>query len=253
MAGKDAMRLHGKVAVISGACSGIGRASALRFAEEGARVVVGDLDESKSLPVIDGIKARGSEGIFVRLDVRCEQEWIDCFRRAVGAFGQVDVVVNNAGIGLAGNVEDMSFEDWSRELDVNLNGTFFGTKHGIRAMKERGGSIINMSSIEGIVGIDTYAAYSAGKAAVRNLTKSAALHAGRSGYRIRINSIHPGYIKTPMIGDDDAELDRLEKLHPIGFLGEAIDIANMALFLASDESRFATGAEFIVDGGFLAQ
>lgn len=247
------MRLKDKVAIISGACSGIGAASALRFAEEGAKVVLGDIDEAKADELITKIKQIGSDAIFVRLDVRIEQDWVSIFEKANAAFGHVDVVMNSAGVAIPGNVEEVSFDDWSRELNINLNGTFLGVKHAMRNLKARGGSIINLSSIEGIVGIDTYAAYSAGKAGVRNLTKSAALHAGRSGYKVRVNSIHPGYIKTPMIGDDPVELARLAKLHPIGFLGEPIDIANMALFLASDEARFATGAEFVVDGGFLAQ
>lgn len=247
------MRLEGKIAVISGACSGLGRATALRFAQEGAKLVLGDINEQAATDLIGEIVAAGSEAMFVRLDVRAESNWIALFEMAHARFGKVDVVMNSAGIAVLGNVEDMSFEDWKRELDVNLNGTFFGTKHGMKALKVHGGSIINLSSIEGIVGIDTYAAYSAGKAGVRNLTKSAALHAGRKGYKVRVNSIHPGYIKTPMVGDDPVELARLAKLHPIGHLGEPIDIANMALFLASDESKFATGAEFVIDGGFLAQ
>ncbi|AZC17897.1 SDR family oxidoreductase [Pseudomonas sp. CMR5c] len=247
------MRLEGKVAVISGACSGLGRATALRFAQEGAKLVLGDINEQAASALIDEIVAAGGEAMFVRLDVRNESNWVELFEQSQARFGQVDVVMNSAGIAVPGNVEDMSFEDWKHELDVNLNGTFLGTKHGMKALKTRGGSIINLSSIEGIVGIDTYAAYSAGKAGVRNLTKSAALHAGRKGYKVRVNSIHPGYIKTPMVGDDPAELARLARLHPIGHLGEPMDIANMALFLASDESKFATGAEFVIDGGFLAQ
>lgn len=247
------MRLAGKIAVISGACSGLGKATAIRFAQEGAKLVLGDINEQAAGSVIAEIVDAGSEAIFVRLDVRSEASWIDIFEKAIDYFGHVNVVMNSAGIAVPGNVEEMSFEDWKRELDVNLHGTFLGTKHGMKALKSEGGSIINLSSIEGIVGIDTYAAYSAGKAGVRNLTKSAALHAGRSGYKVRVNSIHPGYIRTPMIGDDPEELARLAKLHPIGHIGEPIDIANMALFLASDESRFATGAEFVIDGGFLAQ
>lgn len=247
------MRLAGKIAVISGACSGLGKATAIRFAQEGAKLVLGDINEQAAGSVIAEIVDAGSEAIFVRLDVRSEASWIDIFERAIDYFGHVNVVMNSAGIAVPGNVEEMSFEDWNRELDVNLHGTFLGIKHGMKALKSEGGSIINLSSIEGIVGIDTYAAYSAGKAGVRNLTKSAALHAGRSGYSVRVNSIHPGYIRTPMIGDDPEELARLAKLHPIGHIGEPIDIANMALFLASDESRFATGAEFVIDGGFLAQ
>lgn len=247
------MRLAGKVAVISGACSGLGKATAVRFAQEGAKIVLGDINDQAAQSVISEIESFGSEAIFVRLDVRSEDAWVELFAKAHARFGTVDVLMNSAGIAVPGNVEEMSFEDWGRELDVNLNGTFLGTKHGMRALKVNGGSIINLSSIEGIVGIDTYAAYSAGKAGVRNLTKSAALHAGRCGYKVRVNSIHPGYIKTPMVGNDPVELARLAKLHPIGHIGEPIDIANMALFLASDESRFATGAEFVIDGGFLAQ
>ncbi|MBD2835563.1 SDR family oxidoreductase [Pseudomonas sp. JM0905a] len=247
------MRLQAKVAVISGACSGIGEATAIRFAQEGARLVLGDIDEAKSEILLQKLAQFGCEALFVRLDVRKEDDWIDLFVKAKSRFGKVDVVMNNAGIAISGTVEDMSFDDWTKELSVNLNGVFLGTKHGMKALRAEGGSIINLSSIEGIVGHPGYAAYSAGKGAVRNLTKSAALHAGRSGYKVRVNSIHPGYIKTPMVGDDPEELAHLTKLHPIGFLGEPVDIANMALFLASDESKFATGAEFVIDGGFLAQ
>ena len=246
-------RLAGKVALISGAASGIGAASAIRFAEEGARIALCDIDGARAGAVLEAILAMGGEALFIPLDVRDEDQWISAFEAAVVRFGFVDVVMNSAGIALPGNVENMSFEDWNKELSVNLHGTFFGIKHGFKYLRKRGGSIINLSSIEGIVGHPEYAAYCAGKGAIRNLTKSAALHAGRSGYRIRVNSIHPGYIVTPMVGNDPVELERLAKLHPIGFLGEAIDIANMALFLASEESRFATGAEFVVDGGFIAQ
>ncbi|QJI41115.1 SDR family oxidoreductase [Pseudomonas sp. ADAK2] len=246
-------RLEGKVALISGASSGIGAASAMRFAEEGAKIVICDIDEAKASSVVQAIRAAGGEAIFTRLDVRDESQWISAFQAGVSKFGFVNVVMNSAGIAVPGNVETMSFDEWNKELSVNLNGTFFGIKHAFKNLRETGGSIINLSSIEGIVGNPEYAAYCAGKGAIRNLTKSAALHGGRSGYKIRVNSIHPGYIVTPMVGNDRVELARLAKLHPIGFLGEAIDIANMALFLASDESRFATGAEFVVDGGFLAQ
>jgi NAD(P)-dependent dehydrogenase (short-subunit alcohol dehydrogenase family) len=246
-------RLEGKVALISGASSGIGAASAIRFAEEGASIVVCDIDEDKAIAVIEAIHTTGGQAIWVRLDVRDEGQWIAAFQAAVARFGFVNVVMNSAGIAVPGNVETMSFDDWNKELSVNLHGTFLGIKTAFKHLKNNGGSIINLSSIEGNVGHPGYAAYCAGKGAIRNLTKSAALHAGSSGYKIRVNSIHPGYIVTPMVGNDPVELQRLATLHPIGFLGEAIDIANMALFLASDESRFATGAEFVVDGGFLAQ
>jgi len=159
--------------------------------------------------------------------------------------------MNNAGIGLQGNVEETSYSDWKKVIDVNLNGVFLGTKYGVIHMKEHGGSIINISSIEGLIGDPRIAAYNASKGGVRILTKSAALHA--APYKIRVNSIHPGYINTPMIGEDPETLKYLISLHPMGHLGEAEDVANMALFLASEESRFSTGSEFVVDGGYTAQ
>lgn len=246
-------RLKGKVAMITGAGSGIGAATAFRFAQEGASLVLADLNFDKAKDLVSSIRELGSTVDTVVLDVSKEEQWIEAFKRALSSFGQVDVLMNNAGIAIEGNPEEMPFDQWNAELNVNLHGVFLGTKHGLQNMKARGGSIINMSSIEGIVGIAEYAAYSAGKAGVRNLTKAAALHAGKRGYRIRVNSIHPGYIKTPMVGDNPEVLAELTKKHPIGFLGEPVDVANMALFLASDESRFCTGAEYIVDGGFLAQ
>ncbi len=247
------MRLTGKIALISGGCSGIGLATALRFLEEGARVVVGDVNESAFHRISEKIADADERLEFVRLDVTKEQDWISAYHQVIEIFGGVNVVINSAGIGLLGTIEDMSLDDWNKELAVNLTGTFLGMKYGFQHMKQTGGSIINLSSIEGIVGTDKYVAYSADKAGVRNLTKSAALHAGRQGYGIRVNSVHPGYIKTPMLGDDQEELRKLATLHPIGHIGEANDVANMILFLASDESKFATGAEFVVDGGFLAQ
>ncbi|MGN7981198.1 SDR family oxidoreductase [Burkholderia sp. 22313] len=246
-------RLAGKVAMVTGAASGIGAATVRRFAEEGASLVLADFNVEAANRAREALEGDGGRAIVVELDVRQEEQWTAAFAAANHAFGKVDVLMNNAGVAVPGNVEDMSFADWNKELSVNLHGVFLGTKHGFKNMKTGGGSIINMSSIEGIVGIAEYVAYSAGKAGVRNLTKAAALHAGKKGYCLRVNSIHPGYIKTPMVGDNPEVLAELVTKHPIGFLGEAIDVANMALFLASDESRFCTGAEYIVDGGFLAQ
>jgi NAD(P)-dependent dehydrogenase (short-subunit alcohol dehydrogenase family) len=246
-------RLEDKVAMVTGAGSGIGAATAYRFAQEGAAVVVADLDFRAASRTLESVKELGAQAIAVAIDVTQEDQWAAAFASAMRKFGRVDILMNNAGIAIEGNPEEMAFSEWNKELSVNLNGVFLGTKYGLRNLKAAGGSIINMSSIEGIVGIAEYAAYSAGKAGVRNLTKSAALHAGKRGYRIRVNSIHPGYIKTPMVGDKPEVLAELTKKHPIGFLGDPVDVANMALFLASDEARFCTGAEFIVDGGFLAQ
>ncbi|RQM47107.1 SDR family oxidoreductase [Paraburkholderia bannensis] len=246
-------RLKGKVAMITGAASGIGAATALRFAQEGAALVLADLNVGKLEEQLGRLRELGTVVHAVALDVRDEAQWVRAFEEVRAEFGTINVLMNNAGVAIAGNIEEVTFEDWNAELSVNLNGVFLGTKHGFQSMRETGGSIINMSSIEGIVGIAEYVAYSAGKAGVRNLTKAAALHAGKRGYPIRVNSIHPGYIKTPMVGNDATLLAELVKKHPIGFLGEAVDVANMALFLASDEARFCTGAEYIVDGGFLAQ
>ena len=186
-------------------------------------------------------------------------------KRTVETFSRVDIVVNNAGVGASDNVEDMSMEQWQTVMDVNLTGVFLGTKYAIEAMKKSGGgSIINISSIQGLVGDPIQAAYNASKGGVRLFTKSAALHCGRSGYNIRVNSVHPGYIWTPMVEEyTKSENFRkvygmdgrvaLNRLHPIGHVGEPNDVAYATLYLASDESKFVTGSELVVDGGYTAQ
>ncbi|OWR31894.1 3-beta hydroxysteroid dehydrogenase [Saccharibacillus sp. O23] len=244
-------RLQGKTALITGGASGIGLASGIRFAQEGANVVLTDISDAHKNEALSQIEAAGGKAIFLRHDVTLEEDWQRVFREAEEAFGQVDVVLNNAGIGLRGNVEETSYDDWKKVIDVNLNGVFLGTKYGVIHLKKSGGSIINVSSIEGLIGDPGIAAYNASKGGVRILTKSAALHAAQ--YKIRVNSIHPGYIKTPMIGSDPEAMKYLTSLHPIGHLGEPEDVANMALFLASEESKFSTGSEFVVDGGYTAQ
>ncbi|ANF95645.1 glucose 1-dehydrogenase [Paenibacillus bovis] len=244
-------RLEGKTALITGGASGIGLASGIRFAQEGANVVLTDITEARKEEIVSQVEAAGSKALFLKHDVTLEEDWQHVFEQAEETFGQVDIVMNNAGIGLQGNVEETSYSDWKKVIDVNLNGVFLGTKYGVIHMKEHGGSIINISSIEGLIGDPRIAAYNASKGGVRILTKSAALHA--APYKIRVNSIHPGYINTPMIGEDPETLKYLISLHPMGHLGEAEDVANMALFLASDESKFSTGSEFVVDGGYTAQ
>ncbi|OWA35909.1 3-beta hydroxysteroid dehydrogenase [Saccharibacillus sp. O16] len=244
-------RLQDKIALITGGASGIGLASGIRFAQEGASLILTDISDAKKDEALAQIEAAGGKGIFLKHDVTLEEDWQRVFQQAEETFGRVDIVLNNAGIGLRGNVEETSYEDWKKVIDVNLNGVFLGTKYGVIHMKKHGGSIINVSSIEGLIGDPGIAAYNASKGGVRILTKSAALHAAQ--YQIRVNSIHPGYIKTPMIGSDPEAMKYLTSLHPIGHLGEPEDVANMALFLASDESKFSTGSEFIVDGGYTAQ
>jgi Dehydrogenases with different specificities (related to short-chain alcohol dehydrogenases) len=176
-------------------------------------------------------------------------------------FRRLDVVVNNAGVALAKNVEYTTLQEWRWLLSINLDGVFLGTRFGIVAMREaRSGSIINLSSIEGLVGDANLAAYNASKGGVRLFTKSAALHCARSGYNIRVNSVHPGYVLTPMVegyaessGDAEAARKALVALHPLGRLGEPDEIAYGVLYLASDESKFVTGSELVIDGGYTAQ
>ena len=258
-------RVEGKVALVTGAESaeggvvGLARASALVLADEGAKVVATDINPKGS--VVEEIRDRGGEAIFVRHDVSIEDDWRTSIAAALDSFGTLDVVVNMAAIPLDGSVEDTTLEDWRRHMAVNLDGVFLGTKHGVEAMKRRGGgSIVNVSSIYGLVGGETLAAYCAAKAGVRNLTKSAALHCAAAGHGIRVNSLHPGFCRTPMTeaywrkkGALEEGLATIRGLTPLGRTAEADDIAYGVLYLASDESSFVTGAELVIDGGFSAQ
>ncbi|MFG1378743.1 glucose 1-dehydrogenase [Xanthobacter autotrophicus] len=250
-------RVENKVAVVTGGAGGIGAASARMLAAHGATVVVTDLAETP--------EAGGEEtgaALYLRQDVAREEDWEGLAASVLDRFGRFDILVNNAGMGLRRSIEDTTLAEWRRVQEVNLDSVFLGTRHGIAAMRQagNGGSIINICSIEGLVGDPGLAAYNASKGGVRLLTKSAALHCGRSGYGIRVNSIHPGYIWTAMVAkstaaqpDPDAHLQRLVKLHPIGRLGEPDDVAYGVLYLASDESRFVTGSELVIDGGYTAQ
>jgi 3(or 17)beta-hydroxysteroid dehydrogenase len=254
-------RVSGKVVVITGAAVGLGKAAAQLLAREGAKVALTDINEKEGAAAADEIAAKGGESLFLRHDVSREAEWVEAVKRTIDRWGAMNVLVNNAGLAVAGNAEDMTLEDWRRLMAVNLDGVFLGTKHAIRAMKRTGGgSIINLSSIEGLVGDPNLAAYNASKGGVRLFTKSAALYCAKANYNIRVNSIHPGYIWTPMVntylqGAGDVEVGRreLDKLHPLGHVGEPDDIAYGVLYLASDESKFMTGSELVIDGGYTAQ
>ncbi|CAN5842168.1 glucose 1-dehydrogenase [soil metagenome] len=254
-------RVKDKVAIVTGGALGLGRSDSLLLAREGAAVVVTDVLEKEGGEVVEQIKSEGGQAMFVKHDVGSEQDWLRVMELTKRTYDRLDVVVNNAGVGVSGTAEDTTLEDWHKVLRVNLDGVFLGTKHAILAMKgKRSGSIINLSSIEGLVGDPTLAAYNASKGGVRLLTKSAALHCGKSGYGIRVNSIHPGYIWTPMVesilraqGDVAAGRSALDKLHPIGHIGEPDDIGWGVVFLASDESKFMTGSELVIDGGYTAQ
>jgi NAD(P)-dependent dehydrogenase (short-subunit alcohol dehydrogenase family) len=253
-------RADGKVALVTGAALGLGRAAALLLAREGARVALTDTKAPEGQAAVDQIVKAGGQAIFIHHDVAQEADWERAIAATLERFGRLDVVVNNAGVALAGSVEDCTLEQWRWLMSINLDGVFLGTKHGIAAMKGHGGSIINLSSIEGLIGDPNLAAYNASKGGVRIFTKSAALHCAKAGYRIRVNSIHPGYIWTPMVeGLVDGQTDPVEArnalvaLHPLGRLGEPDDIAFGILYLASDESNFMTGSELVIDGGYTAQ
>ena len=253
-------RLDGKVALITGAASGIGKATAHLFAEQGARVVASDIDRPGGEAVAAAIAAAGGRAIFVNHDTTDEAAWRAVIDRALAEFGGLDVLVNSAGIGLAKPILETSFADWRETMSVNLDGVFLGTRLAIEAMSRTGGgSIINLSSVLGIVGGTITSAYSASKGGVRLLTKAAAVECAQLKLNVRVNSVHPGYIETPMLaaglarsGAPEERRRRIEGLHPVGHLGEAADVAHAILYLASDESKFVTGAELVVDGGLTA-
>lgn len=251
-------RVKGKVAIITGAASGLGRAAALLLAKEGAKVIVADINEGGGKAVVDEILAQGGEALFMKHDVTSESDWSEVIEKTLSEFGKLDILVNNAGVMLIKEIKDMSLEEWRRLMSVNLDGVFLGTKYAIRAMKRSGGSIVNTSSMAGIVGtLDDTSAYCASKGAVRLFTKAAALECSKAGhnYNIRVNSVHPGITETPMTEgmlQDEAIKKRLENGHPIGFMAQPIDIAYGILYLASEESRFVTGAELVIDGGYTA-
>ncbi len=255
-------RVAGKIALITGGAKGIGAATAKLLASEGARLMITDLDEKGGKSVVTAIRKAGGEAQFLLHDVCSEKEWQRVIKACIAAYGGLNIVVNNAGIGIAGTAEDTSLEDWHKVMSVNMDGVFLGTKHAIRAMKKNrvANSIVNISSIEGIIAEAGLAAYNASKAAVRNFTKSAALHCAASGYKIRVNSVHPGYIWTPLIechlkklGNARKLRKEIDALHPIGHMGEPDDIAYGVLYLASDESKFVTGSELVIDGGYIAR
>ncbi len=249
-------RLDRKVALISGGARGIGAATARLFAQEGARVIVGDVLEPEGRALEAELSGRGGQAAFVSLDVTGEPDWERAVAAAVSRFGKLDILVNNAGIGGAGRVEDTTLEEWHRVMEVNATGVFLGTRAAIPALRRAGGgAIVNISSQLGLVGMDDSSPqYQASKGAVRLLTKHTALQYAKEG--IRANSVHPGPIVTPMTEKrraDPAIRARMVSRIPLGRYGEAEEIAYGVLYLASDESRFVTGSELVIDGGWTAQ
>jgi NAD(P)-dependent dehydrogenase (short-subunit alcohol dehydrogenase family) len=253
------MRLLNKVAVITGGNSGIGRATAIRFALEGAKVVIGARDIETGKEVVDFIKKNGGKAVFVKTDVASEVSVKNLVDFAVKLFGRIDVMFNNAGVDLAKPVTETSEEELNNVLNVNLKGVFYGCKYAIPYMSKQGnGSIINTASTAGIVGLPNMAAYSASKGGVVLLTKEMAIDYAKKG--IRVNCVCPGAIMTPMLKkfidkspNPEETIKNLGEMHPIGRIGKPEEIANAVLFLASDESSFVTGHALIVDGGLTAQ
>ena len=256
-------RLKNKVSIITGGAMGIGEATANLFAEEGSKVVIADIDNINGERVANNIKNEGGEAVYFKLDVTKENEWKDVIDNTIKQYGLLTVLVNNAGISLAKDIEETTIEEWNKIMNVNATGVYLGTKYAIKAMKNNGKfcSIINRSSIDGQVAEEGLFAYCASKGAVTILTKSAALACGKKGYKIRVNSVHPGYVHTKLTEEEakgygyspEEYFKKVGKLHPIGFIGKPIDVAYIDLFLASDESRWVTGAEFVIDGGWTAQ
>ncbi|MDD2058505.1 SDR family oxidoreductase [Pseudomonas sp. GD03860] len=248
--------LQGKVAIVTGGASGIGKATARLFASEGARVVVADTNEQAGQAVVDLIEQVGGRAFFQAVDVRRDEQCAALVAATLERFGQLDIAFNNAGIsGTPGLTESQSLEQWRLVLDINLTGVFNCMVHQLRAMKARGGSIINTASIMGLQGTPGAAAYSASKHGVIGLTRSAALEYGKHG--IRINALCPGYVTTPMTTGSESEfnartLEMALKTVALRRLGEPREQAEMALWLASDNASYVTGAHFVVDGGVTA-
>ncbi len=250
------MRLENKVALISGGARGMGAVEAKMFAQEGAKVVIGDVLGEDGKRTEAEINEAGGECVFVQLDVTDETAWQEAVAAAVARFGKLDILVNNAGIARLNTVEDTTSEEWDLVMDINAKGVFLGTKAAIPELRKvGGGSIVNISSIAGLTGSGHVSSYSASKGAVRLLTKSTAIQYASEG--IRCNSVHPGVIETPMTApmmlNTQEGREANEARSPMRRIGQPEDIAYGVLFLASDESSFMTGSELVIDGGLTAQ
>jgi len=250
------MRLQGKVALISGGARGIGESVGRLFAREGAKVVVGDILEAEGRAVEAELRDAGGDAFYMRLDVTDEADWELAVSRTIERFGRLDVLVNNAGVGAQGRIEDTTVKEWDHVMDINAKGVFLGTRAVIPAMRQAGGgSIVNISSQLGLVGTDNSSPqYQASKGAVRLLTKATAIQYAREG--IRANSVHPGPIVTAMTerrrADPETYRLMLSRI-PLGRFGKADEVAYGVLYLASDDAAFVTGSELVIDGGWTAQ
>ena len=251
------MRLEEKVVFVTGGARGLGAADVRLLSQEGAAVAFGDVLHEDGKRLETEIRTKGGKVLFIPLDVTDEDQWVNAISETVRQFGKLNVLVNNAATGGAGNIEDTTVEDWNRIMAVNVTGVFLGTKIAIPEMRKvGGGSIINISSQMGIVGSEmSNVAYQTSKGAVRMFTKAAAIHHAKDG--IRVNSVHPGPIMTSKmelsLSNDQTQLRYYLDRVPLGRLGRPVDVANCVLYLASDESSFVTGTEHMVDGGWTAQ
>ncbi len=256
-------RLLNKVAMVTGGSLGIGAATCLLFAREGAKVVIADIDEKAGITLAEQIKEEGFEATFEKLDVSKEENWQRVIKAVLDKYGKLNIMVNNAGVSLGKDIEGTTLNEWNWLMGINATGVFLGTKYAIDAMKDNGEncSIINRSSIDGQIAESGLFAYCASKGAVTILTKSAALHCGEKGYKIRVNSVHPGYVHTALTEKEAADagmtpeeyFKKVGEQHPIGYIGKPMDIAYGDLYLASDESIFTTGSELTIDGGWTSK
>jgi len=255
-------RVSGKVVLITGGASGIGLASAEACAREGAVVVISDLNATTGEAQARRLVAAGLKVEFLQQDATSEADWQRVVDEIVRRHGRLDVLVNNAGIAVIAPLEQETLDGWRRTQAVNMEGVFLGTREAVRVMKGHGGSIVNISSIEGLIGEPLLPAYNASKGGVRIFTKSAALHCAQQRYGIRVNSVHPGYITTPLMMDALATMppeqatalqqDLMQRI-PLARPGEPREVGAVVLFLASDESSYVTGSELVVDGGYTAK
>jgi NAD(P)-dependent dehydrogenase (short-subunit alcohol dehydrogenase family) len=259
-------RIGGKVALITGAASGIGRATALLFAHEGASVVASDRDEPGAVSAVEEIQDTGGHAMACRLDVTSEDDWTAAIERVLESWGRLDILVNNAGIAAGAPIDQMTLDEWRRVMAVNADGVFLGTQHAIRAMRQSGGgSIINLSSASGMKAAAGASAYSVSKAAVRMLSRVAALECAQQANGIRVNTVLPGGVATPIwqrtdfwaelataSGGEAAAWDALAQDVPLRRFAQPVEIAQAILYLASDEAQYVTGAELVIDGGYTA-